>query len=75
MNDVLTCAVCAGPLKPEDAADAPDGVEERFFYHRDLADCWRIRHARAMAWKPTQNGLNNPTYLVEALAPRMEGTT
>jgi hypothetical protein len=70
--ETLTCATCGGPLKPADAAPAPDGMPARFLFHADLADCWRIRKARAMAWKPGKSGLNDPPYLVESLAPRSE---
>jgi hypothetical protein len=65
MTTPLTCACRAGPLNPDDAAPAPDGVPARFFFHRDLATCWAVRKARALAWTPGENGLNNPVYVYE----------
>lgn len=70
MNEPLTCACCQGPLNPDDAELAPDGVPMRFLFHRDLAICWRIRKARAMAWHPSKSGLNDPAYTYEKEAVR-----
>ena len=52
MPDTLYCACCNGPMRPDEAARAPEGMPPTLLYHADFRACVRIALAHLAETTP-----------------------
>ena len=41
-TDALYCACCGAPMRPDEAAPAPEGTPGTLLYHASFRDCVRV---------------------------------
>ena len=60
--DILYCACCNGPMRPDEAAPAPEGTPDTLLYHARFRDCVRIALAHLSETTPVMRAyLGVPT--------------
>ena len=52
----LHCACCNGPMRPDDAAPAPEGTPDTLLYHADFRACVRVALAHLAETTPAYLG-------------------